>query len=96
MRSNRQRVERLIATGEMAPAGMALVETAKASGSWDLLADVEEGIVPDDVQAALDAVPEAAEHFAAFPPSARLQILIWIVTAKKPETRAARIATTPR
>jgi uncharacterized protein YdeI (YjbR/CyaY-like superfamily) len=94
VRSNRQRVERLIASGEMASAGLALVEMAKASGTWDLLADVEEGIVPEDVQAALDAVPAAAEHFAAFPPSARLQILTWIVTAKKPETRAARIATT--
>lgn len=94
VRSNRQRVEQLIVSGEMAPAGMALVEAAKASGTWDLLADVEDGIVPDDVQAALDAVPEAAAHFAAFPPSARLQILIWIVTAKKPETRQKRIATT--
>ena len=94
VRSNRDRVARLIASGEMAPAGMALVEAAKASGTWDLLADVEAGIVPDDVQAALDAVPEAAEHFAAFPPSARKQILTWIVTAKKPETRARRIETT--
>ncbi len=94
VRSNRDRVERLIASGEMAPAGLALVEAAKASGTWDLLAPVEDGIVPDDVQAALDAVPEAAAHFAAFPPSARKQILTWIVTAKKPETRAKRIATT--
>jgi uncharacterized protein YdeI (YjbR/CyaY-like superfamily) len=94
VRSNRERVARLIASGEMAPAGMALVDAAKASGSWDLLADVEDGIVPADVQAALDEVPVAAEHFSAFPPSARKAILIWIVTAKKPETRAARIATT--
>ncbi len=94
VRSNRDRVARLIASGEMGPAGMALVETARASGTWDLLADIEEGIVPADVQAALDAVPEAATHFAGFPPSARLQILAWIVTAKKPETRQRRIATT--
>jgi uncharacterized protein YdeI (YjbR/CyaY-like superfamily) len=94
VRSNRDRVARLIASGEMAPAGLALVEAAKASGTWDLLADVEEGIVPDDVQAALDAVPVAAQSFAAFPPSARKQILFWIVTAKKPETRQRRIATT--
>lgn len=94
VRSNRERVARLIAAGEMAPAGMALVEAAKASGTWDLLADVEEGIVPADVQAALDAVPVAAGHFAAFPPSARKQILMWIVTAKRPETRQKRIATT--
>lgn len=94
VRSNRERVARLIASGEMGPAGQALVDTARASGTWDLLAPIEDGHVPDDVQAALDAVPEAATHFAAFPPSARLQILAWIVTAKKPETRAKRIATT--
>jgi len=94
VRSNRDRVARLIAAGEMGPAGQALVDAAKASGAWDLLADIEEGIVPDDVQAALDAIPAAAENFAAFPPSARKQILAWIVTAKKPETRQRRIATT--
>lgn len=94
VRSNRERVARLVASGEMGPAGQALVDAAKAAGTWDLLADIEDGIVPDDVQAALDAVPAAAEHFAAFPPSARLQILTWIVTAKKPDTRARRIATT--
>lgn len=93
-RSNRERVAHLIASGEMGPAGLALVEHAQATGTWDLLAAIEDGIVPDDVQAALDAVPAAAEHFAAFPPSARLQILTWIVTAKKPETRQRRIATT--
>ncbi|HEV7722036.1 MAG TPA: YdeI/OmpD-associated family protein [Iamia sp.] len=94
VRSNRDRVERLIATGEMGPAGQALVDAARASGAWDLLAAIEDGIVPDDVQGALDTVPAAAEHFAAFPPSARKQILAWIVTAKKPETRQRRIATT--
>lgn len=94
VKSNRGRVERLIASGEMTDAGLAVIDIAKASGSWDLLADVEEGIVPDDVVAALDAVPDAASAFAGFPPSARKQILIWIVTAKRAETRAARIATT--
>lgn len=94
VRSNRERVAHLIASGEMGPAGMALVEAARASGTWDLLADIEDGIVPDDVRAALDAVPAAAAAFAGFPPSARLQILAWVVTAKKPETRERRIATT--
>ncbi|WP_219944311.1 YdeI family protein [Iamia sp. SCSIO 61187] len=93
-RSNRERVARLTAAGLMAPAGQALVDQAKASGTWDLLAEVEDGIVPADVQAALDELPAAAEHFAAFPPSARLQILTWILTAKRPETRARRIVTT--
>jgi uncharacterized protein YdeI (YjbR/CyaY-like superfamily) len=94
VRSNRDRVADLLASGEMGPGGQALVDAAKAAGTWDLLADVEDGIVPTDVQAALDLVPVAAAHFAAFPPGVRKQILTWIVTAKKPETRDRRIATT--
>ena len=94
VKSNRDRVARLTASGEMAPAGLTLIEAAKASGVWDLLADVEDGIVPDDVRAALDAVPEAAANFDAFPAGVRKAILMWIVSAKRPATREARIATT--
>ncbi|NHB85012.1 hypothetical protein G7085_11395 [Tessaracoccus sp. HDW20] len=51
----------------MTEAGLRVVEEAKASGSWDLFAEVEDGIVPDDVQEGLDAVPGAAAGFAGFP-----------------------------
>lgn len=94
VRSNRERAERMIAEGRMTPPGQAAIDLAKRTGTWDILADVEEGIIPDDVQHALDAKPAAAANFATFPPSSRLQILAWIVTAKRPETRAKRIAET--
>lgn len=94
VKSNRLRVERLVSSGEMTLAGQAVVDAAKASGAWDLLAEIEEGIVPDDVRLALDAVPEAATQFAAFPAGVRKLILTWIVSAKRPETRSARIAVT--
>lgn len=94
VKSNRERVAMLIERGRMTEAGLRVVEAAKASGMWDLYAEVEEGIVPADVQVALDAVPEAAARFAAFPPSARQQILFWILRAKRPATRAQRIAVT--
>ena len=89
---NRAAAEQLIAEGRMAPAGLAMVEHAKATGTWLLLADAQAGIVPADLRAALDAVPAAAEHFAAFPPSARRVGLEAVALAKRPETRAARIA----
>jgi uncharacterized protein YdeI (YjbR/CyaY-like superfamily) len=89
---NRAAVERLTAEGRMAPAGLAAVDRAKASGTWLLLADAQAGIVPDDLRAALDAVPAAAEHWAAFPPSARRAGLESLALAKKPETREKRIA----
>jgi uncharacterized protein YdeI (YjbR/CyaY-like superfamily) len=48
--------------------------------------------VPDDLAAALAEKPAAATAFAAFPPGARREYVEWIVEAKRPETRAARIA----
>ena len=92
--SNKERVARLIAAGVMRPAGLAAIERAKANGAWTALDEVEQGIVPVDLAAALAAHPPAAERFAAFPWSARRAILIWVAEAKKPETRAARVLET--
>ena len=93
-RPNKERVERLIASGRMLPAGLAVIEAAKASGTWALLDDVEDLVVPDDLALALDAAPPARANWDAFPRSARRGILEWIVQAKKPETRARRIEET--
>lgn len=93
-RSNKERVERLLADGLIEPAGLAAIETAKASGAWTALDDVENLVVPDDLAAAFAAHPGAAEHWEAFPPSVRRAILVWILDAKRPETRAKRIAET--
>jgi uncharacterized protein YdeI (YjbR/CyaY-like superfamily) len=92
--SNKVRVERLIAAGLMRPAGLAAIERAKENGSWSVLDEVEQGVVPTDLAAAFDAHPPSAERFAAFPWSARREILVWIATAKRAETRAARITET--
>jgi uncharacterized protein YdeI (YjbR/CyaY-like superfamily) len=91
-RSNKQRVEKLTAAGLMAPAGLAAIEVAKANGAWTLLDDVENLVVPDDLRQAFEAKPPAAEHWDAFPRSARRAMLEWLVQARRPETRAARIA----
>jgi uncharacterized protein YdeI (YjbR/CyaY-like superfamily) len=88
---NRERVERLTAASLMMPPGQALVDHAKQTGTWDLLADAQNLIVPPDLQAALDQNPQAHQHFRAFPPSSRRTILEWITLAKRPETRATRI-----
>jgi uncharacterized protein YdeI (YjbR/CyaY-like superfamily) len=89
--TNKARVERLIAEGRMAPAGLAAIERAKANGSWELLDSVERLEVPDDLATALAAHPSAAANFAAFPPSVRKQALTSLVMAKRPETRADRV-----
>ena len=91
---NKSRVEKLIAEGRMAAAGLAVVEAAKKSGSWDKLNEVETLTLPDDLASALKKNKQAAQYFEAFPRSVKRAILEWILNAKRPETRAARIAET--
>ena len=91
-RTNKERVERLTVAGLMAPAGQAVIDAAKADGSWGLLDDVENLVVPDDLAAAFAAHPPAQQHWDAFPRSVRRAILEWIVQAKRAETRAKRVA----
>jgi uncharacterized protein YdeI (YjbR/CyaY-like superfamily) len=47
---------------------------------------------PDDLRAALDSEPKAAATFDAFSPSCRREYVEWVVEAKRPETRAKRVA----
>jgi uncharacterized protein YdeI (YjbR/CyaY-like superfamily) len=95
-RPNKERIERLIATGRMTPAGLAKIEAAKADGTWTLLDAVENLEVPDDLAAEFARYPDARAHWDAFPRSIKRGILEWIVQAKRPETRANRIAETTR
>ncbi len=78
----------------MRPTGIAAVERAKADGTWSMLDEVENLVVPDDLAAALAARPPAAATFAGFPRSVRRGILEWIVQAKRAETRARRVRET--
>jgi len=90
-RLNRQRVADLEAQARMTDAGRRAVEVAKANGWWTIYDSVEDLIEPDDLAAALDATPEARKAWDGFPPSARKQMLWWLITAGKPETRTNRI-----
>ena len=91
---NRELVEELTAQGRMTPMGQAAIDLAKRTGTWSVLADAQNGVVPDDLRAALDADPAAAAGFAALSPSARRAALESIARAVRPETRRRRIAAT--
>lgn len=91
-RTNKARVERLITAGLMLPAGLDAIDEAKRNGSWTRLDDVENLVVPDDLAASLEAIPPARERWDAFSRSRRRALLDWISQAKRPETRARRIA----
>jgi uncharacterized protein YdeI (YjbR/CyaY-like superfamily) len=81
------------AAGLMADAGRAAIDVAKGNGYWTILESVEDLIEPDELTAALDADTAARTNWDGFPPSARKQMLWWIVSAAKAETKATRIAT---
>jgi uncharacterized protein YdeI (YjbR/CyaY-like superfamily) len=91
-RLNRQRAADMEAAGLMTDAGRRAIAVARANGWWTIYDPVEDLIEPDELAAALDAVPEARMHWDAFPPSARKQMLWQVVSAAKPETQTARIA----
>lgn len=91
---NKIRVEKLIATGLMTPAGQAAINVAKANGAWTLLDTVEAMVCPPELTKALQANPTARRFFDTFPPSVRKAIFQWITLAKKTETRAKRVAET--
>jgi uncharacterized protein YdeI (YjbR/CyaY-like superfamily) len=93
-RINKGRVARLEAAGLMEPAGAAAVAVAKETGMWTLMDAVEDLVVPDDLAAAFGRHPGSREHWESWSASPRKMILAWIVLAKRPETRAARIETT--
>ena len=90
--TNKARLIELEEQGLIAEAGRRAVEVAKANGSWTLLDNAEALREPEDFAAALDAVPEARAAWDAFPPSARKLGITNVDTARRPETRAARIA----
>jgi uncharacterized protein YdeI (YjbR/CyaY-like superfamily) len=84
----------LIAEGRMQPAGIRQVELAQADGRWESAYESQSKItIPDDFQKELDNNPKAQEFFTTLNSVNRYAILFRIQTAKKPETRSARIST---
>ena len=87
------KAEALIAAGKMKPAGLAEVERAKADGRWAAAYEAPSNMtVPDDFEKALKKSAKARKFFETLNRSNRYAILYQIADAKKPETRARRIA----
>jgi uncharacterized protein YdeI (YjbR/CyaY-like superfamily) len=93
---NKARIERLVGEGRMTAAGQAAIDAAKADGSWSQTDEVDALVVPADLAEALAADPAASAAYDALRDSARKQYLWWIHSAKRPRTRADRVAETVR
>lgn len=92
-RVNRDTATELIRKGRMKPTGLAQIEQAKADGRWEAAYEPQSTVtVPDDLQRELDANPRAQKFFATLDSRNRYAILYRLEDAKKPETRARRLA----
>jgi uncharacterized protein YdeI (YjbR/CyaY-like superfamily) len=94
--SNRKRVASLEQADAMAEAGRRVVEAAKADGSWSRYDPADALEIPTDLKAVLATNAAAVRNFDAFTDAAKRAILRWLIDAKRPETRAKRIAETVR
>jgi uncharacterized protein YdeI (YjbR/CyaY-like superfamily) len=91
-RLNRERAADMEKRGLMTDAGRHAIAAAKSNGWWTISDQVEDLEEPPDLKAALDRDPRARSNWDGFPPSARKQMLWWIVSAARDATRAGRIA----
>jgi uncharacterized protein YdeI (YjbR/CyaY-like superfamily) len=90
---NRERALALIELGRMCPAGMTAIAEARRDGRWDAAyAPQSTATVPDDLRAALELRKKAKRNFDDLDSVNRYAILHRVHAAKKPETRAQRIA----
>jgi uncharacterized protein YdeI (YjbR/CyaY-like superfamily) len=90
--SNVERATRMISEGRMTPAGQALVDEARRRGTWDQAASGRLDVTPPDLEAALAGVPAASARWNEWPATPRRMYVYWVLDAKRPETRARRIA----
>lgn len=89
---NRKRVERLAAGGLMTAAGIKLIDLAKKSGTWEAHAPSETLTMPAELKKALNANASAKQNWPTYTESQRKMFLYMVNGAKRPETRATRVA----
>jgi uncharacterized protein YdeI (YjbR/CyaY-like superfamily) len=86
-------VERLSRERRMQPAGFAAVESAKADGRWDrAYSPSSTAELPEDFLAELGKSPKAQAFFETLNKTNRYAVFYRLHSAKRPETRARRIA----
>ena len=93
-RVNKEKAARLMQQARMTEAGASMIAAAQSNGAWTMYDEIEDLVIPPDLASALAANQTAQTHFDNFSPPSRKNILWWIKSARKPDTRAARIART--
>ena len=88
---NKTYIEKLIQENAMHESGLRKIEIAKQNGSWNSLDEVENHVIPEDLQLAFNDNPKAWSNYQAFSSSYRKSYLYWLNQAKRVETRQNRI-----
>ncbi|ANE51686.1 YdeI/OmpD-associated family protein [Flavisolibacter tropicus] len=88
---NKEKVIKLIDKGLMSKAGIDAIEMAKQNGSWTMLDQVEELVIPEDLENAFQSKHGSKDYFLSLSKSVRKAMLQWLVLAKRPDTRLKRI-----
>jgi uncharacterized protein YdeI (YjbR/CyaY-like superfamily) len=89
---NKKRIEKMIAEGLMAKAGLNKIEEAKKNGSWESLDHIDALQLPEDFEKALSKNKKAKQNFENFPAFAKKMFLYRINSAKTVVTRKDRIS----
>lgn len=89
---NKKYVLELEAQGLIQESGYKLIEHAKTTGKWTEMDDVENGVIPKNLQDAFDKNERAFENFQNFAKGYRKSYLSWLHSAKRDATKQKRIA----
>ncbi len=89
---NKKHIKALEASGLIHEAGYKMIELAKQTGTWTAMDDVENGVIPNDLQKAFDKNQRAFENYQNFARGYRKSYLSWLNSAKREETKQKRIA----
>ena len=88
---NKKYIKELTKDKLMHKSGLTIIEIGKQNGSWIALDDVENGVIPEELQVAFNKNKTAFNNYKRFSPSYRKSYLYWLNQAKREETRQKRI-----
>ncbi|WP_299104841.1 YdeI/OmpD-associated family protein [uncultured Tenacibaculum sp.] len=88
---NKRYIDELLSEKLIHQSGLKSIETAKENGSWSSLDNVENLIIPKDLQIEFDKNPVAYSNYQNFARSYRKGYLYWLFSAKREATRLKRI-----
>lgn len=89
---NKKHIKELTACNLMHKSGLEIIELGKLNGSWTALDDIEQGIIPEDLQIEFDKDKIAFTNYKNFANSYKKNYLYWLKQAKRESTRKKRIS----